>query len=540
MTNRQLKISLVLLSVIACLLRFFALGQIPSGMTWDEAAIGYNGFAIVNTHRDEWLQKMPVSFRSFGDYKAPLAIYLNGIFTWLFGLNLWAIRLPFALAGLLTVIGGVLLVWLLLKNRLLRLPSLSVNTSLFLTAIFLTFSPWHLLFSRVGFESGLALAEVIWAANGFLLFLLLAKKQSKLSWLSLGLASLLAAASFYTYHSAKVTVPLLFTTSFILLLTQRRQITKLSLSLYPLSILILLLPLFKDIFFGSGLTRAGVTVFAIQPFFTAVLTSCRQFFLHLLPGFLLLGQTDSLRHSTGQMGVLLGTSFTFFYLGITRLLIGIVRFFQQKIKLNQLNFVGVIWLAAGLLPAAIGQEVPHPNRALLALPGFLLIILAGFDWFYGWLKRFNLHSRQIILASVLILHLSLFGIFLHDYFGNYQTRSSDDFLAGYLAVFDLIWQYHNGTNGKPQVEQIVMTNEYGQPYIFALLTGKINPIAYHNGALVKFLFVDQPTVGDLMRKNALVVTGPEVFNLDPKLAKENILDSAGKVRFRIFYSGETL
>ncbi|NCQ11990.1 MAG: hypothetical protein GW809_07600, partial [Bacteroidetes bacterium] len=80
--------------VLSIFLRFYKLGTVPHGMTWDEAAIGYNGFAIFNTRRDEWLQRLPVSFQSFGDYKAPLAIYLNGIFTYLFGLNLFAVRLP--------------------------------------------------------------------------------------------------------------------------------------------------------------------------------------------------------------------------------------------------------------------------------------------------------------------------------------------------------------------------------------------------------------------------------------------------------------
>ena len=85
--------------LVGVFFRSISLGSIPSGMTWDEAAIGYNGFAIWQTHRDEWLELMPTSFRSFGDYKAPLAIYLNGLFTAVLGMKLWVVRLPFVLAS---------------------------------------------------------------------------------------------------------------------------------------------------------------------------------------------------------------------------------------------------------------------------------------------------------------------------------------------------------------------------------------------------------------------------------------------------------
>ena len=98
MRKKWYLISFVLILLLATALRFYKLGQVPHGMTWDEAAIGYNGYAVLTTRRDEWLKRFPISFQSFGDYKAPLAIYLNGLFTFVFGMNLWAVRLPFALA----------------------------------------------------------------------------------------------------------------------------------------------------------------------------------------------------------------------------------------------------------------------------------------------------------------------------------------------------------------------------------------------------------------------------------------------------------
>src|SRR5258708_6856314 len=100
---------IILLTVVGGAIRLYQLGQVPHGMTWDEAAIGYNGFAIFTTRRDEWLMRLPISFRSFGDYKAPLSIYINGIFTHFLGMNLFAVRLPFALASIAGIAGIILL-----------------------------------------------------------------------------------------------------------------------------------------------------------------------------------------------------------------------------------------------------------------------------------------------------------------------------------------------------------------------------------------------------------------------------------------------
>ncbi len=94
------KTGFLVVALLAAVLLLYKLGEVPHGLSWDEAAIGYNGYATWTAHRDEWLARFPVSFRSFGDYKAPVAIYLSGLFTFLFGLNAFVVRLPFALIGI--------------------------------------------------------------------------------------------------------------------------------------------------------------------------------------------------------------------------------------------------------------------------------------------------------------------------------------------------------------------------------------------------------------------------------------------------------
>ena len=92
-------IGLVIITLLGLGLRLYKLGEVPQGLTWDEAAIGYNGYAVWTVRRDEWLHFLPISFQSFGDYKAPLAIYGVGFLSLFLGLSPWVVRLPFALAG---------------------------------------------------------------------------------------------------------------------------------------------------------------------------------------------------------------------------------------------------------------------------------------------------------------------------------------------------------------------------------------------------------------------------------------------------------
>ena len=247
--------SIFVILLVAALIRFYQLGIIPHGMTWDEAAIGYNGYAVLNTRRDEWLVRLPVSFMSFGDYKAPFAIYLNGIFTYLFGMNLFAVRLPFTLASIFAVLGIILL-----TREVFKKHALQQYYSLF-SGFFLALSPWHIHYSRAGFESGMSLAFTIW---GIYLLLLSVRTKFKFKIIS-SLGSVFFVLSIYTYHSAKVVVPLIGLITVILFFKVIRNNIKET--IIPLIIFLGgLYPFIKDSLFGEGLTRAGVTIFSSDLF----------------------------------------------------------------------------------------------------------------------------------------------------------------------------------------------------------------------------------------------------------------------------------
>lgn len=521
------KLPLLFIVLIAGLLRFWQLGNIPAGPNWDEAAIGYNGWSVWQTRRDEWLERLPISFRSFGDYKAPLAIYANGLFTSLLGLNVWVIRLPFALSGVL----GVVCFYYLISNLLaLKQKQKSYSSSKWLAVIgsaTLAISPWHILFSRVGFESGLALTEVILATT--LLLLSVQKKWPR--WQVSGLqitSGLIFASTFYTYHSAKVMVPIFLI--FLLLLLQRSKLLSIKHGfLYLSGIIVAIIPFILDSLLGEGLARASVTIFAQAFSFPDLITTIVQNTLaHLNPKFLVMGQADSIRHSIGSMGVLFPSTAFLAIIGFISSLRGRRTFIWQ---------LSLIWIVAGLVPAIIGVEVPHPNRALLALPGFLLLALLGLDHLTNNIFSFVKPNRNIqigLICFLVVVEITQLSLFLHQYFGTYARQSSSSFQDGYTEMFAEVWSYYDGNNGKHSVDQIVITSEYGQPYIYALLTRKISTLQYHNGALINFLFPDVVQLSDLDRPNALVVAGEKSDLIDRTKAVKVIYANDGQPRFWLF------
>jgi len=149
--QRIIHILLFIILILAAFLRIYKLSTIPPHLTPDEAALGYNAYSILKTAKDEYGNFLPIIFKSFGDYKPGLYVYLTVPFVAIFGLNEFAVRLPSALAG-------VMAVWLVYLIAQILRKSLKIGNKQslalcawkleILTAAMLTVSPWHLHFSR--------------------------------------------------------------------------------------------------------------------------------------------------------------------------------------------------------------------------------------------------------------------------------------------------------------------------------------------------------------------------------------------------------
>jgi len=511
---------LAFILIISGIIRLWGLGAVPDGFTWDEAAIGYNGYALITTRRDEWLEKLPLSVRSFGDYKAPLAIYINGVFTVLFGLSVWVVRLPFALSGILTVGLFTLIVWQLWHDSKWR-----VLMSL-MGGVLITLSPWHIVFSRAAFESGMALSLLL---VGLLFWFFAFRNKlagSKYIQLFLIVSAVGMALSMYAYHSAKIAIPVILVG---LIWMQRHTILKRwrTFLWFVVAFTTLLAPLAYDHLFGHAAERAGVLILSKGlPLIEVLSQFVRQFALYLSPQFLLFGATDTLRHSTGVYGVMTPVSFLLLIVGI----ISLIQLMRKK-SMSSTALLGIVIIVAGILPAALSDSPdPHPNRALLALPGFLIVALSGFEAVLEYVRRTQV---KLVLSALLSAEIIFAAVFLNFYFTEYNKYSGEDYYPGYLQAMQLSEAYLSGEMVGGSVDQVLFSSQYGQPYIYALFTKGISPIWYRGGALNSYLFLDEVTATDLTKNNVLVVSTVEEME-GAREPTHMLTDSSGEVRFRLY------
>src|SRR3989344_958028 len=178
---------------IGFFLRVYQLSSLPPGFFADEASIGYNAYSLFNTGKDEYGVSFPVFFKSFGDYRSPLAIYSAIPFVSLLGLNELSSRLPSVLYGLITII----VMYFIGKELNFSRSSVFGLLVAFVTATM----PWLIHYNRTGFEF------TIYVTFFTITVLLLLKSiHSKTIIIP---TFIFASLTLYTYQPAKLLVPLL-------------------------------------------------------------------------------------------------------------------------------------------------------------------------------------------------------------------------------------------------------------------------------------------------------------------------------------------
>ncbi len=516
-------VALGFLLFFAAFTRLYQLGKMPVGLSWDEAYLGYIGKMVITSGRDEYGRLLPRVFESFGDYKAPLAIYLTGIFTTIFGLHPWVVRLPYALAGigsvwLMTRLGSIVF-----KNRWLGL----------LSGWWLTIMPWHLLFSRVAFESGLALF--------FYLLLLVSwlelRSQTKRDWRYLVTAVIGITGSLYVYHSAKVVIPL----ALLAIVGHEWRYHqnwlkgyRSTLGLTGLVTIILLLPLLSTLILGKGGERAAQTLIFNQGLgLGGTLQALAGGLLaHLSLQFLIFGQTDVLRHGTGMWGQLGVMQLLFLLVGIAY---AIGRMIDQQSWLEWLSrkfrrdsadisvqpWIWLLLLLIGILPAAIGFELPHANRALLVVVPIVMLLTLAIAELRHSLSE--IHFSLIAGLGILLATLE-FCAFWRFYFGPYRIHSSTDWLQGYTEAVQIANKYRS------EGRSIKFTNHYGQPEIYFGFWLKI-PTAEYRAVRIEGVDFGPISPDDFSRYD-VVVTEPREAPLFIPAYKIQRLD--GNTAFLIY------
>lgn len=219
--------------ILAFALRTIGLAKLPIRLHQDEIMNGYVGRYILLNGKDLHDAKWPLLyFDNFGDYPAVIPMYLSGAFTFIFGLNEFAVRFPIALFGSLAVIPVFFITRIISKDD---------KTSLF-AAFCIAILPWHLVLSR-------ATAEAVPGSTLYLfglLSLLVAITQKKLKFLLVALLFFFSTYAFY--HLFRVVVPLTLLPAFLLTKDRRIRLGSVLLAVF----FFLLTATIASTFWGTG------------------------------------------------------------------------------------------------------------------------------------------------------------------------------------------------------------------------------------------------------------------------------------------------
>ena len=465
-------IILILILALAIFLRFYMLNSMPA-LNADEAAIGYNAYSLILTGRDEHGNFWPIHFQSFNDYKPGLYFYLVLPFVKILGLSEWAVRIPNAALGALTVLLIYFLVNELFGNKRFALIS----------ALFLAISPWHLQFSRGGWEVNSATFFIV---AGLFFFV---RAVSRRSWgwaLSLTLSSIFFAASLYTYHAARVIVPLL---GLGIVFFYKKEIFSKTVPyiVFAGAILILLLPLARDLASPGALSRvAGVGLFAdpgpknrineqrgehgdLNSVFSKVLHNkavnyglafAANWASHYHGEFLFLSGDAIQRNKVPETGQMYLFDIIFVAIGM----IAIAK------SLNREWGLVIYWLVIAPVASALTFQSPNALRSQNMVIPLVIISAYGLYQLIEWLDRHPIKKLKVVGLSIIFALIAWnFARYEHMYW-IHMTKEYP--FSSQYGVKELV-NYVRDNQSK--YKNIVVTDRYDQPYILFLFYMKYPP-----------------------------------------------------------------
>jgi len=472
---RKTTVLLLFIIILAVFLRFYKLGATPASLNWDEASIGYDAYSILKTGKDQFGRFLPSTFQSLNDFKPPLYIYLTVPSIALFGFNEFAVRLPSAIFG---VISMVILYFFCIEffpdNKLKRKVGL-------LASFFLCISPWHLQFSRTAFESNIGTSLILLA----ILFLAKALKEP----LHYFWSSIFFSLSILAYHSAKIiSLVLLF---FFMLNYYLVAVRKKIFSYYFLA-LILPFVVFIVLSFASKNSFARFTTINAFQMDELIMKSSlyadtdkqighefvdkifhnRRFVLfnfesfkiftsnyinHFSPDFWLKGDNSNMYHAF-DYGLLFPSQIFLF-------IIGIIILFQNKPSKHTFAFLTILLISP--IPSSMVWTTSMAVRAHLMCPLFQIIVAIGLLFITSKIKK-----NFIIIFVIISAVMCSFPFYLHNYFvhTNYDL-AKDWFFEKQQAALEL-------NKIKDSYRHIIISNVRNDRPSLWLFYFKYDPVRY--------------------------------------------------------------
>jgi len=410
----------------------------------DELDFGYQALSIVQTGKDYYGNIFPVYFHSLSEWKTSAFIYTLSPFVALFGISDLGIRLPSIIFGMLSLLFIYLLVKELTHNTFVALMS----------AFFLAITPWHIHYSRIGFEA----SEMFLAYIAGVYFFYKGLTKNNLLFLS----AFSFAVSLVVYRTQIIFVPATVALLIWVFYKQLITIPKRYLIFPAIIFLAICIPVVSQSLVGNGLQRfSSVSIFDSQKmnydvgilraedekyqskglmtsFSSKVLHNKYTYYAHGISNnffksfsteFLFIAGDTNPRQNVPGMGELYKYQLPF-------LLVGLLLFVDKKInRKSKILLLG--WLFFSPLSSSLTRDgANHATRLYMMLLPLSILFSYGVYFVYS---RFETRMAKrffwIMFTGVSFVFLLNF---LHTYFVHYPSASEKWWHSGFKEAIDAV------------------------------------------------------------------------------------------------------
>ncbi|MBI2268198.1 MAG: glycosyltransferase family 39 protein [Candidatus Blackburnbacteria bacterium] len=468
-----MKYILIVIVLLGSVFRLWGLSENPPHLTSDEAALGYNAYSILKTGRDEHGELFPIVFKSFGDWKPGLYVYLTVPFVATLGLTELAVRLPAAIAGVSAIVLLFLITHQLFDNK---------KVALF-ASFFLAISPWHIQFSRGAWEAGIALTLTL---LGIYFFLLVVKGRPRM----LIVAGLFFALTLWTYQGAKLATAVV---GLGLLICFWKELSKVSLKILGKSLAIgflVALPVLVGFWQGKTGRLEVYSIFSYrrpEDYVQAILGQERvsrdswqyilyhseslnfvrgilgRWFNYYSGRFLFFdGDWTNPRHAVPNSGNLLIIDSIMLVLGL---------FALSRVGAKKEALFVWFWIIFAPLPAALSRDSVHAIRTLNMVIPLTILLALGANAVWDQRKRVG-KLLPVLLVVFSGIYIANYVYYLDQYWIHGPKRNSKYWQYGYKQMVEKL------TPLQQKYDEIVVIQDYTQPYIFFLFYQKYDPVKY--------------------------------------------------------------
>lgn len=479
MKNKIHLFILIFIFLAALVLRFYKLGEVPSGFYQDESAIGYNAYSILKTGKDEHGQSFPLYFKSFGDYKLPVYIYMTALSIQMFGLNEFAVRFPSALFGFLTIILFYFFIKQLTGNKMLA----TIST------VFLAINPWHLHYNRATFEVSISLFLVV--LGGLFLYKSFYNKTP----FAFLVGTVCFIISFYSYNLTRLLAPALYLLFLIFNKSQVKQVSRKEQLLTVLVSSILFIPFVATFFQSGGIVSASGTLIFSSKAVQAPLLEFRSYFVEgepliaklffsLLPltvwqylqnvvssfsppFFFVFGSPHG-NHGIGNVG-------QFYLFQFPLMVMGIIAIVLEKTRWSKLF---ILWVLVSIFVVSLTREVPHATRSFFLIVPFEIFSGLGVLSLFARLasiKKLRYKIGALVLCTALVIYSLVF------YFASYYVRFPILYAKQWRTQDKAVALYIKENHDK--YNKIIFDSEGGYVYSSLLFYLKYRPDEFQNSVV---------------------------------------------------------